>query len=168
MLRLRGLAPYSLSNPSDVIQDLAASDNSRSMPCSTSFPLRLSIIISTIWSWSSSEIGWNIKISSTLFKNSGLNDFFSASSIEILNFSLSFELSMSLKKPNGSEVLIDDPKLLVMIITVFLKSTTLPWPSVSLPSSRICNNILKTSGCAFSISSKRITLKGLFLTASVS
>ena len=36
------------------------------------------------------------------------------------------------------------------------------------PSSRICSKTLNTSGCAFSISSKRITLYGLRRTASVS
>ena len=36
-----------------------------------------------------------------------------------------------------------------MMITVFLKSTVRPWPSVRRPSSRICSSVLKTSGCAF-------------------
>src|SRR4030067_482350 len=49
--------------------------------------------------------------------------------------------------------------LAVRMITVFLKSTVLPWASVNLPSSKICKSTLKTSGCAFSISSKRITEK---------
>ena len=44
--------------------------------------------------------------------------------------------------------------------TVFLKSTVRPWPSVSRPSSRICSSTLKTSGCAFSISSKSTTAVG--------
>ena len=39
--------------------------------------------------------------------------------------------------------------------------------SVSLPSSNICNNILKTSGCAFSISSNNTTEYGCLLTFSV-
>src|SRR5947208_3310603 len=46
----------------------------------------------------------------------------------------------------------------VMMIIVFLKSTLRPKPSVSCPSSSTCNNILYISGCAFSISSRRITL----------
>jgi hypothetical protein len=45
----------------------------------------------------------------------------------------------------------------VMMITVFLKLTVRPWPSVSRPSSSTCNRTLKTSGCAFSISSSSTT-----------
>nr|DAS13264.1 MAG TPA: hypothetical protein [Caudoviricetes sp.] len=40
---------------------------------------------------------------------------------------------------------------------MFLKSTTFPFPSVRRPSSSSCNKTLNTSGCAFSISSNRIT-----------
>uniref|UniRef100_A0A0A9E2K9 Hsp101 n=1 Tax=Arundo donax TaxID=35708 RepID=A0A0A9E2K9_ARUDO len=60
------------------------------------------------------------------------------------------------------------PRLDVMMITVFLKSTVLPCPSVSLPSSRTWSRVLNTATCAFSTSSKRITLYGLLLTCSVS
>src|SRR6266851_5239466 len=45
----------------------------------------------------------------------------------------------------------------VMMMMAFLKSTVLPKPSVSWPSSNTCNRMLKTSGCAFSISSSRTT-----------
>ena len=48
-----------------------------------------------------------------------------------------------------------------MTITVFLKSTVRPCPSVMRPSSSTCSSTLKTSGCAFSISSSRITEYGL-------
>ncbi len=50
----------------------------------------------------------------------------------------------------------------------FLNDTTLHLPSVRRPSSRICKNTLKISGCAFSISSRSITEYGLRRTASVS
>jgi hypothetical protein len=60
------------------------------------------------------------------------------------------------------------PRLEVMMSTVLRKSTVRPWLSVSRPSSRICRSVLNTSGWAFSISSKRTTLKGLRRTASVS
>ena len=60
------------------------------------------------------------------------------------------------------------PRFDVMMMTVFLKSTVRPWASVSRPSSRIWRRVLKTSGCAFSISSKSTTEKGLRRTASVS
>ena len=49
------------------------------------------------------------------------------------------------------------PTFEVMITTVFLKSTVRPCASVSRPSSRIWSRMLKTSGCAFSISSKSTT-----------
>ncbi len=45
----------------------------------------------------------------------------------------------------------------VMMMTVFLKSTVRPWPSVRRPSSSTWSSTLNTSGCAFSISSKRMT-----------
>ena len=60
------------------------------------------------------------------------------------------------------------PRLDVMINTVFLKSTVRPCASVRRPSSRICSRVLKTSGCAFSISSNSTTENGLRRTASVS
>src|ERR1700759_1334167 len=53
-----------------------------------------------------------------------------------------------------------------MITTVFLKSTVRPWESVSRPSSRIWSRMLKTSACAFSISSKRSTEYGRRRTSS--
>ena len=40
-------------------------------------------------------------------------------------------------------------------MTVLRKSTVRPWPSVSRPSSSSCRSTLKTSACAFSISSRR-------------
>src|SRR3954465_14488362 len=52
------------------------------------------------------------------------------------------------------------PRFVVMMITVFLKSTTRPWLSVRRPSSRICSSELKMSGCAFSTSSKSTTENG--------
>src|SRR5690242_17657558 len=60
------------------------------------------------------------------------------------------------------------PMFEVMMITELRKSTTLPWLSVSRPSSRIWSSTLKTSGCAFSISSNRMTLYGRRRIASVS
>ena len=52
----------------------------------------------------------------------------------------------------------DDPTFDVMMMSVFLKSTVRPLESVRRPSSRICSIMLKTSGCAFSISSKSTTV----------
>ncbi len=49
------------------------------------------------------------------------------------------------------------PALEVMMMTVFSKLTVRPWESVTLPSSRIWSSTFSTSGCAFSISSNRMT-----------
>ena len=49
------------------------------------------------------------------------------------------------------------PMFEVMITIVLRKSTVRPWASVSRPSSRIWSRMLKTSGCAFSISSSSST-----------
>jgi hypothetical protein len=51
-----------------------------------------------------------------------------------------------------------EPMLLVITITVFLKSTVRPWPSVRRPSSSTCSSTLNTSGWAFSTSSSSSTL----------
>ena len=53
------------------------------------------------------------------------------------------------------------------MMMVFLKSTRRPRLSVICPSSNACRRRLNTSGCAFSISSKRITEYGLRRTRSV-
>lgn len=60
------------------------------------------------------------------------------------------------------------PRLVVMMMTVFLKSTIRPCESVRRPSSSTCSSELKISGCAFSTSSKSTTEKGLRRTFSVS
>src|SRR5919109_301540 len=57
------------------------------------------------------------------------------------------------------------PMFEVMITIACRKSTVRPCESVSRPSSRICSRMLKTSGCAFSISSSSSTLYGLRRTA---
>ena len=48
------------------------------------------------------------------------------------------------------------PMFDVMMMIVFLKSTVLPSPSVSWPSSNTCSRMLNRSGWAFSISSSRM------------
>ena len=55
-----------------------------------------------------------------------------------------------------------------MTITVLVKSTVRPSPSVSRPSSISCSRTFQTSGCAFSISSSSITEYGRRRTGSVS
>src|SRR3954466_15338212 len=55
-----------------------------------------------------------------------------------------------------------------MTMTVFLKFTVRPWPSVSRPSSSSCSRTLNTSGGAFSISSSSSTEYGRRRTAPAS
>jgi hypothetical protein len=50
------------------------------------------------------------------------------------------------------------PTLVVMMISEFLKSMRRPVPSSIMPLSKTWKNSSCTSGCAFSISSSRITL----------
>mmetsp|Transcript_9506 Transcript_9506/g.9324 ORF Transcript_9506/g.9324 Transcript_9506/m.9324 type:complete len:211 (-) Transcript_9506:469-1101(-) len=59
------------------------------------------------------------------------------------------------------------PKLEVIIMTVFLKSTTRPCESVNLPSSKTCNNKLLIDLCDFSNSSKSMREYGFLIMASV-
>ena len=103
-------------------------------------------------------------MSSIRFKNSGLKECFNKSSIFSFVFSNSSLLTREFKV---SFRIISEPKLLVIIIRVFLKSTVRPFESVKRPSSIIWSMILKTSLWAFSISSNNITEYGFLLTASV-
>ena len=101
----------------------------------------------------------NFKVS-TRFKNSGRK-------VRRRSFSTKERMSRSdfpsgafcTEKPSGDlvSVMVFAPILEVMTITVFRKSTFLPSESVRQPSSITCKNKLKTSSCAFSISSNKIT-----------
>ena len=117
------------------------------MYCSFNLSLIPSRIRLTMFLTLSFPNALNTMISSILFKNSGLNLCFISSK------TASFVGSLTI----GSFKMISLPMFDVIITIVFLKSTILPLPSVSLPSSNNCNNTLNTSGCAFSISSNRIT-----------
>ena len=99
----------------------------------------------------------NRMISSNRFRNSGLK-------VRLTSFltrsSTLSEIMSSLVdwKPRPSRFCKwRAPMFEVMMMMAFLKSTVLPKPSVSWPSSNTCNRMLKTSGCAFSISSSRTT-----------
>ena len=139
----------------------ASSENSSVICLSANLSLRRPSKIFTIDFTSSILSGLKNTISSTLFRNSGLND---ARSCCITSSFADTEITPPIL-PSSK---LCEPILLVMMITVFLKSTTCPCESVILPSSSTCSKMLNTSGCAFSISSNRITLYGLRLTASVS
>ena len=61
-----------------------------------------------------------------------------------------------------------EPKLEVIIMMALVKLTVRPRASVRRPSSKTCKKRSKTSGWAFSTSSKSKTQKGLVRTALVS
>ena len=106
--------------------------------------------ISTIWPRCSRLSGWKITISSIRFRNSGRNVVRRRVQRVATNWHPRLRLHVS-------RIHASLPTLLVMITTVFLKSTVRPWPSVSRPSSSTCSRVLKTSGWAFSISSNSTT-----------
>ena len=113
----------------------------------------------TIWVNSSLLKESNTTISSTLFKNSGLNVSFKLSKTLFLAYVL-------VPKPIEFMFWLE-PAFDVIIIIVFSKLTVLPWASVSLPSSNTCSKILNTSLWAFSISSNKTIEYGCLLTFSV-
>ena len=119
------------------------------------------MILSTIPVTSAKLNGVNKIVSSIRFKNSGLkcprNKFITCS----------FTASGIVPSPVTPSKRSCEPMLLVIIKTVFLKSTTRPLESVKRPSSNTCSKILKTSGWAFSISSNKTMVYGLRRTASV-
>src|SRR3954454_17195276 len=114
--------------------------------------------ISTISPISSRPSGSNTTISSIRFTNSGRKYERTSSSTASVCFSRSSDGSA-----NTAET-----RLEVMITIVFRKSTLRLYPSLSRPSSSSCSRILKTSPCAFSISSSSTTLYGRRRIASVS
>ena len=107
--------------------------------------------------------------SSMRFRSSGRNTFFSSDMTRSFISSYVRPSSSPTEKPSVWFFEIwAAPRFEVMITIVLRKSTFRPCESVSFPSSRICKRMLKTSGCAFSISSRRRTEYGLRRTASVS
>src|SRR3954452_13116969 len=167
MARRSGRAPNCGSNPRSASQLTASGVNSTSMPWARS-RRRVSLsnrsVIRSSWVVSSC---WNTTISSIRLRNSGRN----ASCRRRITWSRRSALAASavlLPNPSGPRrpTMSSDPRLLVMMITVLRKSTVRPCESVSRPSSSTCNRVLKTSGWAFSISSKSTTEYGRRRTAS--
>ena len=105
--------------------------------------------------WLSSK-GLNMMMSSTRFKNSGRMNCFSCSMTSLRVFSKTSSALLSVSRAKLSWMTLA-PMLEVMMTMVFLKSTVRPLLSVRRPSSKTCNRMLNTSGCAFSISSSRMT-----------
>jgi DNA gyrase/topoisomerase IV subunit B len=90
-----------------------------------------------------------------VFLNSGLKKSLTALSSSPL-------FSSAVVKPMVCFSLSAAPRLDVNTIIEFLQSAFLPLDDVIVPSSIICNKILLTSGCAFSISSINIIELGFF------
>ena len=90
-------------------------------------------------------------ISSTRFMNSGRRK----SPRAFIARSRSLSAAVPAKPSEPLFVLL--PAFVVMMMTVFSKFIFLPCASVICPSSRIWSRMFMTSGCAFSISSKRTT-----------
>ena len=167
MARRSGRAPYVRSNPASASQSLAASVSAIVTPCSTRRASTSCSISSTMCRTCSDVSDSKTMVSSSLFRNSGRKVRRSASSTDACRRADS-PCWLPVTNPAVRRFASEVPRLLVMMTSVLRKSTVLPCPSVSRPSSRICRSVLNTSGCAFSISSNRITRKGRRRTASVS
>ena len=112
---------------------------------------------------------WKTITSSMRFRSSGRKTFFSSPMTRSFMSSYERPESSPIEKPSDWFFEIEAAPMFEVMITIVLRKSTLrPWASVSFPSSRIWSRMLKTSGCAFSISSRRTTEYGLRRTASVS
>ena len=100
-------------------------------------------------------------ISSSRLRNSGRKKSLSVSIT--LSFACPYSASSSLSILNPKldiRSMCSAPMFEVMMMIVFLKFTLRPLASVRCPESSTWSRMLKTSGCAFSISSRRITAYG--------
>src|SRR5213594_2686041 len=123
--------------------------------------------VSTIVTRCDFSSAWNTTTSSMRLRNSGLKVRLSSPRMSSLWRRLTSS-EVSRWKPSEAPLMSLVPRLEVMMMTVFLKSTFRPRLSVRTPSSKTCKSTLKRSGCAFSISSKSTTEYGRRRTFSVS
>mmetsp|Transcript_18106 Transcript_18106/g.51527 ORF Transcript_18106/g.51527 Transcript_18106/m.51527 type:complete len:270 (+) Transcript_18106:182-991(+) len=163
MVRLSGRAPYTGSKPTSVRKSSAASLIVIVIRRSSRRPCRRCVSILTISLRFSLPRLLKMTCSSMRFKNSGLKFCFIAF---VTRWRIN-SWSPGALDPFKSKISWL-PMLLVKMQMVFLKLTLLPLLSVNRPSSSNCNMTLKTSGCAFSISSNNNTEYGFRRTASVS
>ena len=105
--------------------------------------------ISTIEAMSARARRRNSTISSSRLRNSGRN--------RSLTARITAGRAASMSAVSGSSAIAWLPRLLVSTMMVLRKSTVRPCPSVSRPSSSTWSKMLKTSSCAFSTSSNRMT-----------
>mmetsp|Transcript_26063 Transcript_26063/g.40779 ORF Transcript_26063/g.40779 Transcript_26063/m.40779 type:complete len:231 (-) Transcript_26063:1386-2078(-) len=148
--RCSGRTPYTGSYPMSAMKDSAASEHRMEMFLSLSLLFSTFTCCLTIRRMSSLPSELNMICSSSLFKNSGRKRRFISSITRCL-------ISWSVSGVPPSSKMTSDPMFDVKMMMVFLKLTVRPCPSVTRPSSRTCSKTLNTSGCAFSISSKRTT-----------
>ena len=150
--RAIGLAPIVSLNPRSLNQSVTAGVHVNVTPRSLTiyFSSLRNLSVTLLMCPRSSLL--NLTVASNRLRNSGLKKFLTALSCAVsclppLNPITFFSLSAA-------------PKLLVRIITAFLALTALPSLLVTMPLSITCNITFKTSGCAFSTSSSRITEYG--------
>ena len=148
--RRSGRAPYTGSNPVSASHSLAAgltvsvaAGRRAALPAAST--CRSTILVS-------SDVDSESKMitSSSRLRNSGLN----AARTAVITASRFARSSRAGSAMNA------EPRFEVRIRIVLRKSTVLPCPSVSRPSSRTCSSTSKTSGCAFSTSSSSTTQYG--------
>mmetsp|Transcript_47369 Transcript_47369/g.101108 ORF Transcript_47369/g.101108 Transcript_47369/m.101108 type:complete len:252 (+) Transcript_47369:268-1023(+) len=166
--RRSGLAPNLGEKPS-------ATSNSRNLDVSSSFTsissqrrcscATMSLATSITSSRASAE---KTMISSSLFKNSGRKRSPNSRLTARRMFVYALLSAVAAGAVSASFRMVRDPMLEVRMSIALVKSTVRPLLSVSLPSSRTCRRMLKTSGCAFSTSSIRMSVCGVRRTASVS
>mmetsp|Transcript_9863 Transcript_9863/g.14095 ORF Transcript_9863/g.14095 Transcript_9863/m.14095 type:complete len:266 (-) Transcript_9863:1041-1838(-) len=156
-----GLAPNcaALKAPSCVTIAVRVGVTVTSMSCSAEArPTVSSRIPLAIEMRTSSSSGLKTTISSIRFKSSGFiffsSSFLTAPSIDMPALDPSSAVGFS---PREIWIISLLPTLDVMTKIQFLNETVRPFPSVKVPSSRICNRMLSTSSCAFSNSSNSTT-----------
>ena len=156
---LRGLAPYFLSKPFSLINAFAALVSEMLYPSLSTLLVSLTNSISTICSMSFFSSELKMTISSIRLRNSGAKVFFNAFWITPFSISLAWDFMLVVSKPTPvpKSFTCLAPILEVIIIMVFWKLILRPKLSVKNPSSNTWRSILKTSGCAFSTSSSKIT-----------
>ena len=111
----------------------------------------------TIWRIWSGPSGRKTTVSSMRLRNSGRSRWRSSA----VNSSFSASISASETGPDDRRyAMTSEPMLLVMMMSVFEKSTTRPFESVRRPSSSTWSRMFETSGCAFSNSSSSTTEYG--------
>mmetsp|Transcript_27147 Transcript_27147/g.52913 ORF Transcript_27147/g.52913 Transcript_27147/m.52913 type:complete len:208 (-) Transcript_27147:1523-2146(-) len=130
------------------------------MPRSASLSLISSTCLPTMLLISFMPSDLKMMNSSRRFRNSGLK-------LRRISAITRVRISGSWSGSPAMSMMLAEPMLEVKMMMVFLKSTVRPCPSVMRPSSSTCSRTLKTSGCAFSISSNSTTLYGRLLTASL-